>query len=253
MKEIQEFTVAQLRNEEAFYFFEEVQTNALEFLNREGDGPMVDAFIAALSAFDEVLKMSRKNTFSDQVQKAVSETDTNWRGLRKQAKSMITFPDAAKSALAKKIFETIEKYGDVTRLSHGEKYGGIDNLVQDILQIPEEELKTVGVDLWLFELSQAAVRFRSAYGSFINEEASKVKGITQQRRSKAEETYKYLVKRVNAIELVYADNRHEEFIKNLNVLINKEKAKLASRQTRSENKKDEEENTPIAKDVTASK
>ena len=120
--------------------------------------------------------------------------------------------------------------------------------MDDLRAIPEEELQAIGIDMWITELTKVAGRYMNAYRSFIEEEASKTKGITQQRRTEADDAYKLLVKRVNAIELINADGRHTEFINNVNILINKEKTKLAAHQTRAENKKEAEKKEPAGED-----
>lgn len=240
MNEIQAFSIAHLRNEESFAFHDEVSKLALMYLNYEGDEEIVDTYKAAIDAFDEVLKLNRTNSFSDEVSKANQDSDNCWRGLRKQLKTMERFPDPVKSETAKSALKIVNNYGEITHMSQGEKYGNISNLLQDLQAISEADQKTIGIDLWISELSSASIRHMVSYRSFIEEEAEKRKGITQQRRDEADKAYKVLAKRVNAIETVNADGRHLPFIKNVNVLIDKEKTKLAARQTRAENKRSEE-------------
>ena len=238
MNEIQEFTIPNLRNDEAYYFHDKITKEAFLHLNWEGDEPMVTAYQTAVTAFDEVLKLDRTNSFSDDVQKAIQDTDTCWRGMRNQLKAMMAFPHAEKSAIAKAANEIVEKYGDITRMSQGDRYGNLSNLTQDLRAMPEADLQAINLDIWITELEVSGSKHMIAHRSFINEEASRVKGITQQRRTEADEAFKTLVKRVNALELINADGRHLDFINNVNILIDKEKTKLAARHTRAENKKD---------------
>lgn len=240
MKEIQGFSIPQLRNKEAYSFLTKVSREASAYLNWEGDDPMVDAFKDALRAFDEALQLDTVNPYTVDIQAAIEGTDKLWIGTRNHLKGMANFPDAAKAATATKALGMVEKYGNITQMSQGERYGSLMSLTQDFRLIPAEELSAIGLDIWVGELEKSSSLYTIANKNFIEEEAKHEKGITKQRRGEAEDAYKFLVKQVNAKSIAFADGRHDAFIDNVNVLIDLEKTKLASRKTRAENSKEEE-------------
>ena len=245
MEEVQSFNIQSLRYEEDFNFLKKVSKEADLHLNKEGDEPMVTEFDNAVTAFDEALKINTSNPFSSEVKAAIDNTDQLWRGMRNQLKGMLTYPDKTKSDIAHKAYNMVEKYGDITKMSQGERYGNAFNLVQDLLLIKEEDLNLINIEIWVYELNNSCGAYDRAYASFTEEELKYPKGIAKQRREEADDAYKLLIKRVNAKAITFEDGRHNPFIKNVNFIIDKEKTKLASRQTRAQKKKEnEKDNLP---------
>lgn len=239
MREIQQFNIGRLRVQEDFGFQKNVE-GATALLTEESDAGMVSTYKAALGELDVALKDSDKNPHTPAVVAADAYADGIWWGLRKQVKSMVKYPVEACCKVANEVLEIMDKYGIITSLPYNEEYGRMYNLLQDLTALGVEKQKQIYIDGWVKELQSAYDAFMDAYTLRADEDGRRMVGVIKEKHKIADDAYRELVKRVNALALINGEEKYAAFIDRVNAFINDAKAVLAARKTRSENKKAEE-------------
>ncbi len=236
MNKIKEFNIARLRIEEDFGFQKRIEAETA-LLTVEADKPMVDSYKAALTAFDDALKGSVRNSQSAAVTRADELADAAWSGLNAQVKVMLTHPAEACRATATEAYDLVRKYGNVTSMPYNEEYGRLHNLLQDLAALGIEKQKQIYIDAWVTELQTRYDEFMAATAARDAEASTRITGITKQARTESDAAYRALAERVNALALVNGEAAYAAFINRVNVIIDQANATLAARSTRAEAKK----------------
>lgn len=236
MAKIKEFNIAKLRTEEDFGFQKRIEAETA-LLTVETDKPMVTAYTAALTAFDDALKGSSRNSQSAATIAADELADAAWSGLNAQTKAMLNFPVAAARTTATEAHTIIAKYGNITSMPYNEEYGRMHNLLQDLAALGIEKQKQIYIDAWVNELQSGYDAFMEASAARAAEESLRITGLVKQTRTDADIAYRALIERVNALALVNGDTAYAPFIDHVNVLIDQANATLAGRETRAEKKR----------------
>lgn len=239
MKAIENFGITRYRTEEVFGLHKRVEAETA-LLTLESDAAMVAAYKAAVDAFDEALKLNEKNPMAAAAIEADEAADAAWSGTNMQIKAMLNHPDGTRRAVAKEAADIFAKYGNIMEMAYNEEYGRMHNLLQDLDQMGSEKLKKIFIDEWVAELHRCYDAFRAADAARTAAEAGREVGIVKEKRILADEAFRTLCTKVNALALVNGEEPYAEFIDRINVIIAQAKAVLASRQTRAKNKKTEE-------------
>lgn len=233
MKSIRNFDITRLRTEENFGFQKRIEAETA-LLTVEADKPMIDAYKASLTAFDDALKGNVSNSQSAAVTRADELADAAWSGLNAQTKVMLNYPNEACRAIATEAHALIQKYGNITSMPYNEEYGRLHNLLQDLAALGVEKQKQIYIDAWVKELQKRYDEFMAASAARTAEESLRVTGIVKQARTEADLAYRTLVTRVNALALINGEAEYAAFIDHVNVVIDQAHATLAARQTRRE-------------------
>ena len=239
MKQINSFDLTRLRTEEDFGFQNRVVTLMQGTLALESDKAMVDTYAALVVAFDEALKAAAKNTNTATLTAADEEADQLWSYSRQYVRAMTGYPDAAVAAIAEEASDCYDKYGNINTLGYDEEYGRYHNLLQDLNALGEEKLATLGLGAWLTAMTAAKNAVLAAREAKVAEEAGRQTGIVKENRTAADEGYKAMVQRVNALVIVNGETAYADFIDRLNVMIAEAQAELKARKTRAEKEKGE--------------
>lgn len=236
MKAIENLSLTRLRTEEDFGLQKRVEAETA-LLTLESDAPMVATYKAAVDAFDEALKASTKNPMAATAIQADEAADATWVGTNMQIKAMLNHPDETRRAIAEEAADIFAKYGNITNLAYNEEYGRMHNLLQDIDKMGEEKLQKICIDAWIAEMHKCYDAFRTADAARTAAAAGREVGIVKEKRIIADEAFRSLCTRVNALVLVNGETPYGEFIDRVNVIIAQAKAVLASRETRAKKKR----------------
>lgn len=236
MKAIENLSLTRLRTEEDFGLQKRVEAETA-LLTLESDAPMVATYKAAVDAFDEALKASAKNPMTATAIQADEAADATWVGTNMQIKAMLNHPDETRRAIAEEAADIFAKYGNITNLAYNEEYGRMHNLLQDIDKMGEEKLQKICIDAWIAEMHKCYDAFRAADAARTAAAAGREVGIVKEKRIIADEAFRSLCTRVNALVLVNGETPYGEFIDRVNVIIAQAKAVLASRETRAKKKR----------------
>ena len=235
MAAIQKLDLTRLHTEEAFAFFQLVQSET-QYLTDDLTKSSVEQFKTTVSDFDGALKESASVPSAALVSELDAKRDFACNGIFAMGRVMATYhPDSDVRATWQKAYDAMRKYGNPAELSQTEESGIIHNLLQDLNAIPTDELRYAGADVWIESLDSVESEFLAAVASRTVEEAARVNGIVKQTRQAAEAAYRTLVALVNALAGVNAAD-YADFISHLNVLIDRQKTVLKTRATLSAKK-----------------
>lgn len=233
MKSINSIDITRLRVEEDFGFQKRVEAET-SLLTEETDKPMVDAFKAAVSAFDTALKVNTRNSQSAAAIRADEQADAAWSGLNAQTKVMLSHPNPELRLVACETYPLIQKYGNITGMAYNEEYGRMHNLLQDFAALGVGKQKQIYIDAWVTELQLRYDEFMAADAIRTAEESTRIIGVVKQARIDADAGFRTLTERVNALALVNGEAPYATFIDHVNVIIRQSNAVLAARRTRGE-------------------
>lgn len=255
MKQISSFNIARLRVEEDFGFLKLVVTETRNLVSdgeedRPGELSMtatvpatltasVTTFENAVTAFDNALKDSATTPSTAIAAEADTARDNAWRGANNYLKAMTAHPTGAVRQVAIEVKTLFDKYGDPTALPQTEESGILHNLLQDLQSIDKNKLATIAFDAWLTNLGTCEETFLAAVSQRTEEEATRQVGIVKETRQAADNAYRSLVELVNALAVVNGETAYATFIDRVNVIIDRQKTVLKTRQTKSKKKDDE--------------
>lgn len=262
MKKINTLNVKQLRTEEDFGFLQQVNAETAYLPAEEEGRPEIESiednapaarssvgatpaltatansFKAALETFDDALKDSAGLSSAAAATEADNLRDAAWRGANAYAKVMTAHPAEAISLIAVEVKRLFDKYGDPTSLSQTEESGVLHNLIQDLKALDSSKLTATAFSPWLADMETREENYLAAAQSRTEEEASRTTGIVKQSRQVADEAYRSLVEMVNALCLINGEAPYATFVDHVNALVDRQKAILKSRSTKSAKKKD---------------
>ena len=165
--------------------------------------------------------------------------------------------DAAE--IARQIDIILRRNGDPCSLPYLAENSAVINLIQDLEEFDnhseEEErpgelsdptnspldgvsledvtnrLQMAGLERWVMRLKEANEKFISFFTNRNSQQATIVTGATKAARQETDAAYRAVVKRLNALAEVNGETDYLEIINNINRLIDRQKAILATRKT----------------------
>lgn len=147
-------------------------------------------------------------------------------------------PEVAESG---KMLDAIyEKYGNIVRYGYDKEYALAYNLMQDLQALEAERIEQLHFADWMAALSQAYSRFTIARDEKTLEDTTHITGLTQEKRLAADQAFKQLVMRVNALAIVNGEEAYATFIDLVNEYIEDALTTAKARATRKANSKEEE-------------
>lgn len=233
---IKSMDVTRFRVEECFGFMKRVEAET-SLLTLETDAQMVKDFKAAVTAFDEALKTSLKNSKTADVAAADSQVDKAWRTLTQVSKSFTEHPADVIRAIAAEVYAIMQKYGNITNMAYNEQYGSLHNALQELSAISKPNLELLLLDEIINELQTGYDSFMKASSERDAEQAQKQIGIVKQMRVACEDAYRTFVGKVNALVVVNGEDAYTTFIDHINVIIDSARSTLANRSTKAANRR----------------
>ena len=238
MVQIKSLDISRLRNDEDFGYQTRVVNLAVAMLSQDVDKPVVDAYKAALTAFDAALKQAAKNSQTEAVAAADEVVDRLYTGLTLYLRSLTYHPVEATRIAAEGVLVIIDKYGKLTGLPYNQQYGVLLNSMQELTALTEETFTLLHLADWLAELSSAIARFQNARDMQTAEQSNYQVGLVKDTRPAADAAYKQFVASINAFAIAFGETNYATFINQMNVMIADVQAELKARKTRAENAKE---------------
>ena len=238
MVQIKSLDISRLRNDEDFGYQTRVVNLAVAMLSQDVDKPVVDAYKAALTAFDAALKQAAKNSQTEAVAAADEVVDRLYTGLTLYLRSLTYHPVEATRIAAEGVLVIIDKYGKLTGLPYNQQYGVLLNSMQELTALTEETFTLLHLADWLAELSSAIARFQNARDMQTAEQSNYQVGLVKDTRTAADAAYKQFVASINAFAIAFGETNDATFINQMNVMIADVQAELKARKTRAENAKE---------------
>lgn len=247
MSEIKNLHLAHLRQEEAFGFHQLVIAETARCTDAKLT-PLQTAYTTALNNFDQALKTGGTNPLSEQITALDAKRDEAYAGLVAQIRNFLRHFDPAKVATAKEADLIIRKYGNPCTLPYVEENGVLHNLIQEleIFDNPEGDdrpdivsldapatnrLASINAFDWLEHLKTVNQQFLALFTDRNTAQATIVTGASKATRTLADEAYRALAKRINALAEVNGEADYIDVINAVNSLIDRQQSVLSARKT----------------------
>lgn len=260
MAEVKDFSLAPNRIEEDFGFHMLV----LEQFTNITDEKLkivLDPYKVEYGKFDISLKESgNASLYSKNVQEKDAKCSIAYSHIAGIVKLTVDHYDSELAKIAQNVDFILRRYGNPNQLPYVEKMGVLTNLIQDlenydvptsdrpeeISDDPKKPLTKINIRGWLDELTNEKNIFVSYFDQRNAQQATFITGASKAARLATDAAYRDMVKRLNALSNLEPDNEtYTTIINNLNRLIDRQRAILASRKTKNTNKaKDNPEDKP---------
>ena len=264
MSEIKGFDLSRLTQDENFGFhsfaiveFEKCKDSKItEFVNN---------YKVKYNVFDGSMRPPRSTLFPyttlfrSDVTRLDKVRDDAYRGLKRQNNVAMNDFDPVIAEIARQIDIILRRNGDPCSLPYLAENSAVINLIQDLEEFDnhseEEErpgelsdptnspldgvsledvtnrLQMAGLERWVMRLKEANEKFISFFTNRNSQQATIVTGATKAARQETDAAYRAVVKRLNALAEVNGETDYLEIINNINRLIDRQKAILATRKT----------------------
>ncbi|OJU55022.1 MAG: hypothetical protein BGN96_12650 [Bacteroidales bacterium 45-6] len=227
--------LSQLRNNEHFQFHTEVKglitdTNPVA-IKLENQFP---AYVALYQDEDTALKRIAKNSFSDLRADADLARDRTFSGLAAASSAALNHFDPMVTEAARHLKIVFDTYGNVARLPLNEETAAITNLLQELKGKYAPEIQTVGLGGWVNQLEADNTAYSDLVKSGRDEDAERTEIVVKEARNAIDKTYRQLVERVEALIVVEGEAAFAEFVRKLNLIVDKYSLTLAQRKGISE-------------------
>ncbi|MBP1616884.1 MAG: hypothetical protein H6Q14_711 [Bacteroidetes bacterium] len=225
----------QLRNNEHFQFHTEVKgliadTNPA-VIKLENQFP---AYVALYQDEDTALKRIVKNSFSTLRVDADLARDRTFSGLAAASSAALNHFDPTVEEAARRLKIVFDTYGNVARLPLNEETAAITNLLQELKGKYAPEIQTVGLGGWVDQLAADNTAYSDLVKSGRDEDAERTEIVVKEARNAIDKTYRQLVERVEALIVVEGEAAFAEFVRKLNLIVDKYNLTLAQRKGISE-------------------
>ena len=230
MSEIKGFDLSRLTQDENFGFhsfaiveFEKCKDSKItEFVNN---------YKVKYNVFDGSMKVSGgENVLSYDVTRLDKVRDDAYRGLKRQNNVAMNDFDPVIAEIARQIDIILRRNGDPCSLPY---LSDPTNSPLDGVSLEDvtNRLQMAGLERWVMRLKEANEKFISFFTNRNSQQATIVTGATKAARQETDAAYRAVVKRLNALAEVNGETDYLEIINNINRLIDRQKAILATRKT----------------------
>lgn len=228
--EILDFSLSSLRNEEhhEFHadFFELVNRFASNVLEIQ---PLFPSYSELFNAESDALNYIRKNDLTDEMMESDFARDTTYRGLVAAVRSACNHFNADKQKAGERIQIVLDGFGNIADKSFEAETTSINNLVSKLNRDYADDIALLGLNEWLDELVNRNAAFVAISNQRYTKETAKTQYRMKEIRLQVDAAYKAIVKRINALVEINGSSAYSDFIKELNLRIEKYTGKRAGR------------------------
>ena len=229
-KIIKKFDINHLRNDEHFQY-------GLEFINLiykfDAEALKVAALFATfLSLFkleDDALKKIMKSVLTLDLQDLDKRRDRLFRGIVNLNKVALSHFSEEVQEASKRLKVLLDTYGNIAQKPINEATSAVFNLLQELKGKYAADVALIGATAWVAELQSCNGAFDQLMKTRYQETAMRTDLVLKDCRQNVDDTYHDIVDHINAHVVLEGDAAYAEFIRNLNVVIDKYAAILASR------------------------
>jgi hypothetical protein len=222
-----------LRNEEFFQYFTEFKS----LVERRGMDKDISEDYALLlkqhSRMDAVLEIVRKSRYTEDITKIDAKRNTLLHGLRATVKSFLFHFDESKQRTATVLMSLLDTYGDLSnKKTYAEQTASVGNLIDDLNTKYVNEKTQLGLQDWVEQLRKANEEFQNLMQRRDNEKSLLPKERVADIRVEMEVCYVKIVHRLEALSILQNSEALIAFINELNVIIDRYRNMLATREGR---------------------
>ena len=199
------------------------------------DREMADQFVQAVDAFDEVAEGNRRNSFTAQQRAADRAFDELHSNAYTYARLMVHHPLPEVREAARGLYELFYKYGRIAHQRLSMEYAKAHLLLRELQDLPAQQIETLHFAPWLEAMQATADRFQTINMQKTAEDAATITGVVRTQRHHAEQAFRSLNIKVNALYVIYQSPHYEKYIDTVNIYIADARAKIKARRTRKKN------------------
>ena len=220
MKEIYDINIQRMNNGAHFTFVSNILARAEADTAVKGKAAdQVNNLKAAVSAEDEVLKISQKSLLTDEIAKADNDRDALYAGYKKAVEGFLAMPIADMAQAAKILSQHIKDYKINTADQLDKETGLLVNFISDLEDKYAAQVAKLGLTAFVTNLKEANERVRTLTLQRTNEKIGITVGALKTARTASDDAYRALVKMVNALALVFGEKDYTAFIDYVNTEI----------------------------------
>ena len=234
MKEISDINIQRMNNGAHFTFVSNILARAeADTAVKEKASELVSNFKAAVTAEDEALKISQKSLLTDDIAKADNDRDALYAGYKKAVEGFLAMPVADMAQAAKVLSQHIKDYKINTAGQLDKETGLLVNFITDLEGKFSAQVTTLGLTAFVTNLKEANERVRTLTLQRTNEKMGITVGALKTARTASDDTYRALVKMVNALALVFGEKDYTSFIDYVNTEITHYKREVLNQKSTS--------------------
>ncbi len=234
-----------LRQDESFAFMKFVHTelSKLPADPEEGTSPLTvprTAFTESFEEYDRALAPTDTKDATAEITACDDRRDRAWYNAFRFTEVMCEHPDETIREYAQLVMKDFERYGSPLSLGQEAETSLLHNLLNDVNSYSESIIReTFNLGPWIDELNDAEEAYEEALHNRAATRGAKTLGQTKAVRRKAEEAYRNLANVINAAVVYVGEAEYVDFIEAVNDHIDRAKAIVKARRTRSANEKEE--------------
>jgi hypothetical protein len=197
-----------------------------------------DNYLPLYAEEDEAILKISKNTFTEDRLEADRRRDMTFRGMVDMSKAALNHFDENIVASAKRLKILFDTYGNIAQLPLQEETSAIYNLLQELGEKYSMDASAAGLSPWIIKLTEDNNAYEELVKKGYSEEAAKTELRVKEVRTKIDKVFRQIIDRLEALMLIEGESNYIEFVKKLNVQLEKYSNILAQRQGRAAAKKE---------------
>ena len=231
-----------LRNNEHFQCGKETRALIDEF---EADKlKIVDIFkneyVPAHQEEDEAILKIVKNSFTEARSEIDRKRDGYFAGMVYANKAALKHFESKVVSSAKRLKILFDTYGNIARLPLQEETSAIYNLIQELDGTYSQDVELVHLKDWKDKLEESNKEYENLLKQGYEEEAAKTELRVKAARTAVDAIFRRMVERLEALMVLEGEDAYKEFVRRLNLQLEKYDNLLAQREGRASAKKSEQ-------------
>jgi hypothetical protein len=229
---IKKIHLRSLRNDEHFQFQTEFRDLIIAATPAALNiGQQYNVWLPLFEQEDDVLKKIVKSAITEDIQTADKHRDRIFRGMVDANKSALNHFQPAVHAAAKRLKVLFDTYGNVAAKPLNEETSAIYNLLQELNGNFAADVATLNITDWVAELESANNAFDTLVKARYDEAAHRTLLVLREVRTQVDTASRAITDRIDALFLLEGKALYEDFIHQLNIVIEKYKNALAHHHT----------------------
>lgn len=174
---------------------------------------------SALQVEDDCLKVSQKNTLTNQIDSADTRRDSYYSGYRGAVKGFLKLPAGEMLDAAKELDQHMTDYKIDTRSQLDRQTGMMTNFIADLETKFSTQVGLLGLTTFVTNMKAANDEVRALLKERDTANASKEVGAMKAARQATDDAYRAAIEKVNAYALIEGAASYQAFIDGMNAQI----------------------------------
>jgi len=182
----------------------------------------IDKYGEHLTVEDGALKKVTKSVLTEKIHDADRLRDETFRGLLELNKSQCKHFTQSTREAALRLQIVLDAYGDISRKAMQEQTSAVYNLCQELKSAKYlADATLVGLLPWIEELTNRNKAFDALINERYKEDLAKSGVGMREARAAVDETYRMIIKRIEALMLIQTPTPYLEYVKMHNLAVAK--------------------------------